>query len=159
MAWQVKGMGLAWERYAMCESALTLWGAVLFIPSKWFHIEDFEFKIIYLFSEDDNIFPNSWKLLSDDIWSLNGSECCYMSPVSELQNYSLLACWGRPTWSPKIQSYKECCRLKLGKNVPANTGLFISPSGISELDCATTKTDTAERSISIGRESLQVFLY
>ena len=40
-----------------------------------------------------------------------------------------------------------------------NTGLFISPSGISELDCATTKTDTAERSISIGRESLQVFLY
>ena len=35
-----------------------------------------------------------------------------------------------------------------------NTGLFISPSGISELDCATTKTDTAERSISIGRESL-----
>ena len=39
------------------------------------------------------------------------------------------------------------------------TGLFISPSGISELDCATTKTDTAERSISIGRESLQVFWY
>ena len=37
------------------------------------------------------------------------------------------------------------------------TGLFISPSGISELDCATTKTDTAERSIYIGRESLQVF--
>ena len=37
------------------------------------------------------------------------------------------------------------------------TGLFISPSGISELDCATTKTDTAERSISKGRESLQVF--
>ena len=39
------------------------------------------------------------------------------------------------------------------------TGLFISPSGISEFDCATTKTDTAERSTSIGRESLQVFLY
>ena len=38
-----------------------------------------------------------------------------------------------------------------------HTGLFISPSGISELDCAATKTDTAERSISIGRESLQVF--
>ena len=40
-----------------------------------------------------------------------------------------------------------------------NTGLFISPSGISELDCATTKTDTAERSISIGRESLKVFFF
>ena len=37
------------------------------------------------------------------------------------------------------------------------TGLFISPSGTSELDCATTKTDTAERSISIGRESLKFF--
>ena len=39
------------------------------------------------------------------------------------------------------------------------TGLFISPSGISELYCATTKTDTAGRSISIGRESLQVFFF
>ena len=38
-----------------------------------------------------------------------------------------------------------------------NTGLFISPSGTSELDCATTKTDTAEKSISIDRESLEVF--
>ena len=38
-----------------------------------------------------------------------------------------------------------------------HTGLFISPSGTYELDCATTKTDTAERSISIGRESLKVF--
>ena len=38
-----------------------------------------------------------------------------------------------------------------------NTGLFISPSGISELDCAATKTDTAGRSVSIGRESLKVF--
>ena len=44
------------------------------------------------------------------------------------------------------------------RNLLSNyTGLFISLSGISELDCATTKTDTAERSISIGRESLQVF--
>jgi hypothetical protein len=36
------------------------------------------------------------------------------------------------------------------------TGLFISPSGTSELRRATTKTDTAERSIQISRESLQV---
>ena len=35
----------------------------------------------------------------------------------------------------------------------------MSPSGISELDCATTKTDTAERSISIDTESLQVFFF
>ena len=39
------------------------------------------------------------------------------------------------------------------------TGLFISPYGTSELDCATTKTDTAERSISIDRESLKVFFF
>ena len=37
------------------------------------------------------------------------------------------------------------------------TGLFISPSGNSELDCATTKTDTTERSIWISRESLNFF--
>ena len=42
-------------------------------------------------------------------------------------------------------------------NGKGTTALFISPSGISELDCAKTKTDTAERSISIGRESLQFF--
>ena len=34
---------------------------------------------------------------------------------------------------------------------------YSCPSGISELDCPITKTDTAERNISIGRESLQVF--
>ena len=51
-----------------------------------------------------------------------------------------------------IQDYTIYC---FGRS--ENTGLFISPSGISELDCTTTKTDTAERSISIGRESLQVF--
>ena len=43
------------------------------------------------------------------------------------------------------------------KNEFSYTGLFISPSGTSELDCATTKTDTAESSTSIGRESLKVF--
>jgi len=37
------------------------------------------------------------------------------------------------------------------------TGLFISPSGTSELDCATIKKDRAEMNISIGRESLKVF--
>jgi hypothetical protein len=37
------------------------------------------------------------------------------------------------------------------------TGLFVSPSEISELGCATTKIDTAERNILIGTESVQVF--
>ena len=48
------------------------------------------------------------------------------------------------------------CSTGLARSVDY-TGLFISPSGISELDCATTNTDAAERSLSIGRESLQVF--
>ena len=46
-----------------------------------------------------------------------------------------------------------------GETCEIYTGLFISPSGTSELDCATTKKDRAERSISIGRESLKVFFY
>jgi len=33
----------------------------------------------------------------------------------------------------------------------------MSPSGTSEFDCATTKKDRTERSISIGTESLNVF--
>jgi len=40
------------------------------------------------------------------------------------------------------------------KVITEYTGLFISPSGISKIDCATTKTDTAERSRSMDRESL-----
>jgi hypothetical protein len=37
------------------------------------------------------------------------------------------------------------------KKTGGSVGLFISPSGISELDCATTKTDKAERNIPILR--------
>ena len=54
-----------------------------------------------------------------------------------------------------IRTLAICCVLSNFKY----TGLFISPSGTSELDCATTKKDTAERSISIGRESLKVFFF
>ena len=54
-------------------------------------------------------------------------------------------------------NYCVIVKVCVGVFVCIYIGLFISPSGISELDCATTKTDTAERNISIGRESLQVF--
>jgi len=54
---------------------------------------------------------------------------------------------------------KRQCVFCGAETVSSNTGLFISPSGTSELDCATTKKDRAERSISIGSESLEVFLY
>ena len=53
-------------------------------------------------------------------------------------------------------SHSQCPSV-LASLFPGYTGLFISPSGTSELDCATTKKDRAERSISIGRESLKVF--
>ena len=54
--------------------------------------------------------------------------------------------------------FAENCTWRFAQEDPEEyTGLLISLSGISELDCATTKTDAAERSISIGRESLQVF--
>ena len=66
----------------------------------------------------------------------------------------------RVTWNKFISSLvfrvKVEYEIFCGK-VLVCTGLFISPSGISELDCTTTKTDTAERSITIGRESIQVF--
>ena len=71
-------------------------------------------------------------------------------------------------WSPSLHFVSKSCYtqvwcLPLALHITQTvvlmkcTGLFVSPSGISELDCATTKTDTAERSISVGRESLQVF--
>ena len=56
-----------------------------------------------------------------------------------------------------IQHLEIFCSVATRTLLVAYIGLFISPSGISELDCATTKIDTAERSISIGRESLHVF--
>ena len=55
------------------------------------------------------------------------------------------------------QKYNDYGSWILASSCKSHTGLFISPSRISELDCATTKIDTAERSISIGREYLQVF--
>jgi len=59
--------------------------------------------------------------------------------------------------------YPVCCLVRIlltqlifKINHSNYTGLFISPSGISELDCATTKTDTADRNISTKRDTLQV---
>ena len=52
---------------------------------------------------------------------------------------------------------QDVCIVTLFHTLSVYTGLFISPSGISELDCATNKTYTAEMSVSIGRESLHVF--
>jgi hypothetical protein len=54
------------------------------------------------------------------------------------------------------RDFVSICQLSMMSSF-YNTGLFISPSRTYELDCATTKTDTAETSISIGRESLKVF--
>ena len=71
--------------------------------------------------------------------------------MTEISNFKKLRLLLNLLLSPLL---KICLAQKM---IFINTGLFISPSGISELGCATTKTDTAERSISIGRESLQVY--
>ena len=64
-------------------------------------------------------------------------------------------------YSGDYRRYCRQLRMSLAKLLHGtiHTGLFVSPSGTSELDCETTKTDTAERSISIDTESLKVFLY
>jgi len=56
-----------------------------------------------------------------------------------------------PTWS--FKRYRRLWRKNTNK-MQQYTGLFISPSGISKIDCATIKTDTAERRI----ENLSKFL-
>ena len=57
-----------------------------------------------------------------------------------------------------LENGKELLHSAHATGMNEYTGLFISPSGISKIDCTTTKTDTAERSISMDRESLQVFV-
>ena len=57
--------------------------------------------------------------------------------------------------SNKTENIRLIQLSKLNYYIYYYTGLFLSPSVISELDCATTKTDAAQRSISIGRESLE----
>jgi len=75
----------------------------------------------------------------------NKSVCCYSYDIYR----AYIKC---------LKKYQEwVTHTKTRKEVHFNTGLFISPPGTSELDRATTKKDTAERSISIGRESLKVF--
>ena len=80
---------------------------------------------------------------------------------------TLLFIWYRGVLSPDVKwplCEADCsppCSTKVKNEctptlASSSTGLFRSPSGISKLDCATTKTDTAGRSTSIGRKSLQV---
>ena len=82
----------------------------------------------------------------------------------------VVAAFGNKNWAPRVNSAlaedpgvylgEEMYKLleqEVSESAYIYTGLFISPSGTSELDCATTKKDTAERSISIGREYLKVF--
>ena len=99
--------------------------------------------------------------------------CCFLCPGLERQGglwrgthgfiQVLKGIAGVTETLPKLPAIKQspsdtpCCFVLQQPTNITSTGLFISPSGISELDCATTKIDTAERSISIGRESLQVF--
>ena len=75
-----------------------------------------------------------------------------INPIG-IRTCHLPACSARPQTAPRIPLFY----IYIYIYIYIYTGLFISSSGISELDCATTKIDTAERSISISRESLQVY--
>jgi len=91
--------------------------------------------------------------------------CCIHSTLNSIQDHTVNTCWQWRVSNPHTLSPLSAI-ISLPKAINSfietvtylqYTGLFISHSGISKLDCATTKTGTAERSISIGRESLQVF--
>ena len=94
--------------------------------------------------------------MGDIFWGGGGGDCCrHCGFLNILSRWKLLFgldfefCIVLVCQDVQIRVYVFC----------RYTGLsFVSPSGISELDCATTKTDTAERSISIGRESPSFFL-
>jgi hypothetical protein len=86
---------------------------------------------------------------------------CILGLAMCLYNYYLLAidAPSKTLFAIRRQQQTQCeaprrrhCNIKW----TANTGLFISPSWISGLCSTITKTDTAERSISTDRETLQV---
>jgi len=81
--------------------------------------------------------------------SLNSAEEKNLFLLLEIETQYL----GHPACGPSTISMSYTgtpATLVINLFTSESTGLFISLSGISELDCATTKTDTAERSISIG---------
>ena len=89
------------------------------------------------------------------------STVCLLVPVTMVNKNKAVVCCLLATSAITLSEKKQRKSEMWSKKwyLKRNTGLFISPSGISDLDSATTKTDTAERSISIGRESLQVFFF
>ena len=86
----------------------------------------------------------------------NKSNCLIASPISSYFNQAFFL---RGEGLPLSRTYSSRFEAGVAQSQSVYTELFISPSWISELDCGTTKTDTAERSISIRRESLQVFFF
>ena len=99
--------------------------------------------------------------MRDDLWTKNlKGKDKYQDPHrvnSILLKMNLKEIGWKSCYCIHLAQDRDTRRALVNKYDLIYTGLFISPSGISELDCATTKTDTAESSISIGRESLQVF--
>ena len=127
-----------WSRNLMNEEALTHWvvGGVFAQKTKSVTLTLYLLVITcrktaqcfyFIFYKNTIVYYGLWTLL----FYIASNNCCHV-----------------------VMAY---CLVDAVQRAVINTGLFISPSGISELDCATTKTDTAERSISIGWESLQDF--
>ena len=94
-----------------------------------------------------------WKLIYVKVVSLTND--MYSMGVNTYDWNSTASEW--TTWHSRCLNIWEVELHSRIVKILLYTGLFISPSETSELDCATTKKDRTERSISIGRESLKVF--
>ena len=104
---------------------------------------------------DSRIYGTSW-------WRCHLTEANNLTQCTAGKHNRLLLHWNFKKWICNVIANFCCTPLRLYESTKPlgshkNTGYFISPSGTSELGRATTTTDTAERSISIGREFLQVF--
>ena len=98
-------------------------------------------------------------------WYLAIASCLlfslYLNPHHRLSSFCVAILFSLSLFILTVEIFFDvlwfCTFFSLHMLIIYYTGLFINTSGISELDCATTKTDTAERSISVGRESLPSF--
>ena len=99
----------------------------------------------------DTPWPSPLERESVEYWNIKLSTIT-ISEISIVLRLKIQVLWNITLYvfvNSNLRFGGVCCLTLQGINtVPRyNTGLFISPSEISELDCATTKTDTGERSI------------
>jgi len=123
---------------------------------------------VTFFFENRTVREIMWNYVVQPDWTQMRTGCiCCAACISKATNTHseyviyLLPSHGHNGYANAPQYYIACTstlpvllmlyRKYVNMTVHSYTGLFISPSGISKIDCATTKTDTAERSRSMDR--------